>query len=525
MLELADRHDLGSCAERRVGSSPSFPTILSHEELNLKIEQTPRDDQQVQITVELEDSIHEQFKQRAAKKIARESKVPGFRPGKAPFNVILRIYGNDLLEKQATELIIDDVYPKAIDEAKIKPSGPGMLEKIVSVHPPKFSFIIPLEPEIKLGDYRSIRQNYALPKVEQKRIDEYLHRMQTSYATAEPVERPAEKGDLVYLKITGTLDKANEGEDPVIYKEVPSQVLVGDESFQENNFPFQGFAAQVTGMSVNEQKDISNTFPENFENEKIQGKKVNFKISVQSIKAMKLPELNDEFAKTVGSFETLDALRTTIRNQIEYSTRQEYDRKYFDEVLGKILAQAQFKYPPQMLEHEAEHVIESIEKDLAAQKLDLPAYLKTLQKEKEKFIEEDVKPIAKKRLEQSLLLEELARIEEIKLEKEDLNQAFSQTVQELQMTTDFQKLQRKMAPEKLSNAIALQAANRLLNDRVLDCIKAIANGEIEKKAREEKEAKAQAKTAAAEPKKASTNKSAKQVTEAASIDPAPKASE
>ncbi len=461
----------------------------------MKIEHKILDDQQAQIIAELDDEIFEQFKQRAARKISQDSKIPGFRPGKAPYNVILRIYGNDVIEKQATELLIDDVYPKAIDEAKIKPSGPGMLEKIVSTHPPKFSFIIPLEPEIDLGDFRSVRKEYSLPKVDDKKVEEYLHRMQTNYATAEPVERPAQKGDLVYLKINGTLDKVGEGEESTIYKEVPSQVLIGDKDFQENSFPFEGFDEQVIGLSVNQEKELSHTFPEKFTNEKLQGKKLIFKVSVQSIKNMKLPELDDAFAKTVGNFETFEALHTAVRNQMEYSTKQEYERRYFDEVINMIMSKAQFKYPPQMLDHEIEHVVESIEKDLAVQKLDMPAYLKSIQKEKEKFIDEDVKPIAIKRLEQSLLLEEIARVEGIKLEKEDLNQAFSKTVQELQLSTDFQKLQRKMTAEKLSNAIALQAANRLLNERVLDRIKAIATGEAEKipDKKEDKTAKADAK--------------------------------
>ena len=300
--------------------------------------------------------------------------------------------------------------------------------------------------------------------------------MQTSYATAEPVERPAEKGDLVYMKISGSVKSPIEVESSEIYKDVSSQVLIGDESFQENNFPFEKFDQLIIGTKASEEKVFSHSFPSDNLNEKIAGKEIEFKVTVQSIKAMKLPALDDTFAKTMGNFESMDALRSTIRTQLEATKKNEYERQYFDELIEKIRSTASIKYPPQALDHEIEHVIEHVKEDLAGQKLDLETYLKTIKKEKDQFIKDEITPVAVKRLEQSLIFEELANQEKIKLEEKDLGQAYSQTIQELQTTTDFQRLQRKMTPAKLSNAIALQAANRLMSDRVFDRLKAIATG-------------------------------------------------
>lgn len=465
----------------------------------MKIEKNNRDDQQVQVTAELEEAVFEQFKQKAARKISNSAKIPGFRPGKAPYNVVLRLYGNDAIEEQAKELLIDDTYPKVIDEAEIKPSGPGTLDKIISVHPPKFSFIIPLEPDVALGDYLSLRKKYAVPEVTNKDVDNYIHRLQTSYATAEPAERPAQKGDLVYLKISGKYDDPKEGEDPEVLKESTSQALIGDEAFEENNFPFPGFADELISLAANAEKEIKHQFDEKDVAEKLAGRTVIFKIVVQSVKGMKLPELNDEFAKTVGNFESFDKFKETIRKQLEFSAKQDYEKSFFNDLFEKLHKQATIKYPPQMLEHEVEHALESVTKDLAAQKLDLDTYLKANKKEKETFIKDEITPIAKSRLEQSLIFEQLAHEEKIQLEKEDLNQAFTQTIQELQMTSDFQKLQKKMAPKQLSNAIALEAANRLMNDKVLNRLKDIATG----KAAEE------AKTAEKEPKPETESKPAK----------------
>ena len=107
----------------------------------MKIDQKPRDDQQVEVIVDCSNEELEQFSVKAAKNISRESKIPGFRPGKAPVSVVRRMYGDEYIQNRAIEMMVDDIYPKMLDEAKIKPSGPGSLEKIISTNPPSFSFL------------------------------------------------------------------------------------------------------------------------------------------------------------------------------------------------------------------------------------------------------------------------------------------------------------------------------------------------------------------------------------------------
>ncbi len=444
----------------------------------MKLEKILRDDQQVKVIVELEESTLLEFKQKAARKIASRNKIPGFRPGKAPYAVVARSFGEEVIEEQAKELLIDDVYPKMLDEAKITPSGAGLLEEIVSIHPPKFSFVVPLEPEIKLGNYHKLRKAYNPPVVQEKDVEDYLTKMRANYATAEPVERPAQKGDLVYLKLSAKITKPTADEDAEILKETTSQVIIGEENFQENNYPYKNFADEIIGMQAGGEKTTEHTFSEKDASEKFRGKTIAFLITCQSVKSMKYPELDDSFAKMVGGLEKFDDLKTAVRSQLETSSKQDYDRRYFDDLFEEILKSATIKYPPQMLEHEAEHVLESVKEDLAAQKLDLDAYLKVIKKDKATFLKEDIEPAAKKRLERGLIFETFAAEEKIELDKEELSKEFQSTIQDLQYTADFQKLQKKMAPNQLSNAIAMQAANRLMNNRILDRLKDIATGKL-----------------------------------------------
>jgi trigger factor len=450
----------------------------------LKIETQTREDHQVEIVAELESEELENYKRRAARQIAKQSKIPGFRPGKAPYDVIKRHFGEEAIQQQAIELMVDDVYPKALKEAEIDPSGPGQLEEIVSVDPPQFKFIVPLAPEVELPDYLSMRKDYELPSVSDEDVQKVISNLQRNYATAEPVERAAEKGDLVYLKISGDLAEPEEGEDPQFIRETPLQVVAGEESPDTGNWPYEGFSDEVIGLTADDEKQIQYTFPEDSPYERLKGKTVNFSITVQSIKSLILPELDDEFAKTLGEFETFSDLTDTIRKQLEDNNLREYDDKYLGDLVDEIVDQATIKYPPHVLDHEVEHIIEALQQDLAQQKMDLETYLKTRQTDRETFVEQEAKPVAKRRLERSLVLDELARVEEIHVENEELQSAVVQRMMEMQGqgTIDFSKFKTAAARQELTNNIAMDTAGRLLSQHTLMRLKSIASGQAEAEA-------------------------------------------
>jgi trigger factor len=465
----------------RVPSSSSYVQILLRRIVALKIETQTREDHQVEIVAELESEELETYKRRAARQIAKQSKIPGFRPGKAPYDVIKRNFGEEAIQQQAIELMVDDVYPQAIKDAEIDPSGPGQLEEIVSVDPPKFRFIVPLTPEVELPDYQSMRKDYDLPVVSDEDVQKVISNLQRNYATAEPVERPAEKGDLVALKISGDFADPVEGEDSQFIRETPLQVVAGEDSPETGNWPYEGFSSEVIGLSAEDEKQIQYTFPEDSPYERLKGKTVNFSITIQSVKSLILPELDDEFAKTLGEFETFADLSDTIRKQLEDNNLQEYDDKYLGDLVDEIVEQATIKYPPHILDHEVEHIIEALQQDLAQQKMDLETYLKTRQTDHETFIEEEAKPVAKRRLERSLVLDELARAEEIQVQNEELQNAVVQRMMEMQGqgTIDFSKYKTAAARQELTNNLAMDTAGRLLSQHTLLRLKAIASGQAE----------------------------------------------
>lgn len=441
----------------------------------MKLDVQPLEDHQVKVIAELEPAVLEEFMHRAARKISRETRIPGFRPGKAPYDMVRRHVGEEALQQQAVEDLIDEYYPKILDEAQIKPGATGSLEEIVSVSPPKFSFVIPLEPTIELGAYKDIRLDYSLDAVKEADVDEFIQRLRTNYATAEPVERPAEDGDLVYLKFSGKLIKPAEGEDENVFPERPAQFIVGNDVIQNRDWPYPGFNDSLKGLSAGDEKITKHKFAKDEKDEALKGKTVEFKVTVQSIKALHLPELNDEFAQTVGQFETVADLRKAVQDQLEVAKKDETDDAYYTSLIDKVIEGATIKYPPQVLDHEVEHMMEHVKEDVGRQGMELDAYFKMIDMDREKYIEEELRPAARRRIARSLVMDELARAEEVKLEQDDYNQAITATVSQLQSQPKPRKAKEKVNPDLVNN-MTMNELSRKFNIKVLERMKAIATG-------------------------------------------------
>ena len=447
----------------------------------MKFKKEYQDDHQVKITLEVEPSQLSEYRLRAVRKISSQTKIAGFRPGKAPLDVVKRLYGNQTLEEEAQDLLVHDLYPTLIEEAKIKPSGPGRLEKTNVSDPPKFVFIIPLEPEVKLGDYHAIRLAYTPEKVKDYDIEKVLHRLQLNLSTAEPVEREIRKGDLVEVKITATVLKPSQGENAEVLKDSPLQIIIGENESGGDQFPFAGFDIQLIGLINEEEKQFKHKYPKDSIYEKLQGKDVEFSIKVQSVRTLKKPEMNDEFSKSLGGYENFQGLRESVQKELQQSKDREYDDKFFQELFDKIIKVSTIKYPPQVLKDETDRVLHNFEHSLSNQNLDLTTYLKLNKLEQVKFIEEEIKPEAIHQLEQTLVLEEIRNLEKIELEKGELQKEYSQSFSELQSTQDFQRLRRQFSTKGLANRVLLQTATRLVNKRVELRLKDIVTGNYSSK--------------------------------------------
>ena len=449
----------------------------------MKIEKKELKDNQVEITVEADNDLFQKAKVKAAISISKGAKIPGFRPGKAPYDVVKRTFGEDVIEERAVELLVNQIYPDLLKEAEIKPHGPGNLEEIISKNPPKFRFTVPLEPVVDLGDFKTVRLSYKLPKVEKGEVEKVLNNLQLTYATAEQAERPTEKGDLVSVKISAVLAKPDKDQEPNILKSTSHQVIIGEQT-EEEQFPFNGFGENLIGLKAGESKEFTHKYSKDTNFEKLRGKEAQFSVVVENVKSLTKPALDDAFAKTVG-FEKFSELEESIQLQLETRNKNEFENKYFDELLEKIIKKAKLKYPPQMLDAEIKDVLKGVEQDIARQNLDLDTYLKINNREKDDFIEKDIKPAAIKRLEQALVIDEISRQEKIELNQKELQKEYTKTFMQMQSAPNFRVLQKEFTTKKLSNMLVMQTASRLMNQQTLDKLKSIATGQEENKKKED----------------------------------------
>jgi trigger factor len=469
----------------------------------LKIESTALENHQVKLTVEVEPDTLESAKHRAARQIAKKTKIPGFRPGKAPYPVILRQVGEAAILEEAIDLLVQDVYPKAIDEAGVHPYGPGKLENVASMDPPKFEFVIPLEADVELGDFHSIRRPYEPKPVTEKQVDEVVRDLRDRQAILEPVDRPAQEGDVVYLRISGQRVDPEEGEDanlvsersiPIIINPVESKSEEDEEGSTPDEWPFPGFSRNLIGLSVGDEKTVNHQFSEDSSYEALRGKEAVFQFAVEDIKSRTLPELNDDFAMTVGDFENVDGLRAEIRKELEQRAEEEYNQDYDEAVIEEAVSQSSIKYPPEMLEREIDYVIENLESRLEQQKVDLDLYLKSRQMEMS-GLREEARPVAEKRLRQMLVLSKIASVEGIEVEQGELQNETMRTVDNLYRIMPKKEARKLNQPRVLNNLVGNIMAD-LLTQKAMKHLRDSSRGVLAEQAEEQTAAEAET---AAEP--------------------------
>ncbi|MGA9398562.1 MAG: trigger factor [Anaerolineaceae bacterium] len=442
----------------------------------MKIETTSREDHQVKMVVHIDQDQFEKSMHRAARKIANRVKIPGFRPGKAPFDMVIRYVGEDTVKSEAIDLLIDDVYPQALKEANLTPGAMGKLENISKELPPVFDFLVPLAPEVKLGDYHSIRREYQKPVIDQKDVTDFIDKLRMNYATSEPVNREVKPGDVVYLTLSGTLINPAEGENATLLKEGSYPVLIPEKGASNNDWPFPGFGETLIGKASGSEGSASFNYPDDSNLENLRGKNVEFKYKIESVKQLVLPDLDEAFVQTIGQHKTVEEFLKSVREQLEVRSTSEYDRDYSNGLIEEMRKQASVKYPPQSLDDEIADMLQSLERDLSNQKLDLPTYLKTRNMEKDAFIEKEVKPAAINRLERSLVMDEFTHMENIKLDMTRWDEAVNETARDLSYSTDLTRLRKKLSKDQLTQAVTYETANRLMNQLVFDRMKAIATG-------------------------------------------------
>ena len=443
----------------------------------MKIEQTYLEDHQLEVTVEAEQEVFEKAKHLAAKEMSKGKNIPGFRPGKAPYQRVVTHFGEAAIIDKALDHFLDEVYPQIIEEIDQEPYGPGQVKEIKTLEPPTFVFYIPLQPEVKLGEYRKIRLPYEKADVPQEEVDKILDRMLSQQAAIEPVEHPAEEGNLVDTSLDARAAESDpEDEESYLLKNQPLPVMIKGKKDDDNKeWPFPGFSRQLLGVSSGDALELTYEFPDDDTvDEDYRGKEVLYAVQVEGIRERVLPELDEAFVKTVSDLESVDELREQILEELTAQQAMEEENTYVNSILEKILEDAEVKFPPQMVENEIEGEVQELESRLKSQGMDLEMYLK-IQDLEEEGLREQIKPNAEKRITHGLVIGKISESEDLDIDAQDITDEFKAVLDN--HFGDDEKGRAEYMQSGDSVALLNRISSQIVTRKTLDFLMAIAQGE------------------------------------------------
>jgi len=331
--------------------------------------------------------------------------IPGFRKGKAPMQIVEKVYGPQVFYEDAFNEVVPEIFDKELKDNKIEAVSKPDID-IVQMEKGKdliFTAVVQTKPEVKLGKYKGIEIKKIEYNVSDKDIEHELEHMQEKNSRMVTVEdRAVEDGDIATIDFEGFVDgvpfdggKA-EGHD----------LAIGSHTFIE------GFEDQVIGMKIDEEKDIEVKFPEDYFSKELAGKPATFKVKLHGIKKKELPKLDDEFAKDVSEFDTLKELKEDIKKKLEDENEHRVKHETEDSVLKAISDSTEIDIPSGMIDTEIENMAKDIEQRLAYQGIKLDDYLKMMGKTMTDFRKENEEP-AKEAVKARLILEEVIKAEKI----------------------------------------------------------------------------------------------------------------
>lgn len=366
--------------------------------------------------VKLEVTIEANKFEEAIKKVyfqsAKYFNIPGFRKGKAPMNIVEKYYGKEIFYEDAFNEVVPAELEEALKENNIEAvSRPDIdVKQIEKGKDLIFTAVFQTKPEAELGKYKGIEIEKIEYNVTDEDINHELGHMQEHNARLISVEdRPVESGDTAVIDFEGFVDGvAFEGG-----KAEGHELVIGSNTF------IPGFEDQVIGMKIDEEKDINVKFPEEYFSKELAGKDATFKVKLHEIKKKELPELDDEFAKDVSEFDTLDELKKSIKDNMEKENEQRQKYETEDAVIKAVCENVKVDIPSGMIENETEDMLKNIESRLSYQGLKLDQYLQMMGKTAEE-VKKEYEPQAIEAIKSRLMLEAVIKAEKIEATEDEI---------------------------------------------------------------------------------------------------------
>ena len=401
------------------------------------------------LTIEVSAQDLEKAIEDAFQKNKNKISVPGFRKGKVPRKMVEKMYGQEIFYEDAANALIPEAYEKALDECTedIVSSPKIDVVQIEAGKPFVFTAEVALKPEVKLGKYKGVTVDKVSTEVTDEEVDAEVGRERENNArNVEVTDRPVKDGDITTIDFEGFVDGVPfEGGKGETYP-----LTIGSGTF------IPGFEEQLIGAEIGREVEVNVTFPEDYQAEELKGKAAVFKCTVKEIKEKELPELDDEFASEVSEFETLAEYKADVRGKLEEKKAKEAKDAREAAVIDAIVKDSDMEIPEPMLETQQRQMVDEFAQRIQMQGLSMEQYMQFTGASYDQLTEQ-VKPQAEKRIQSRLVLEAIAKAENITATDEEFEEELKVMAQAYQMEVD--KV-REMLPEKSTAQIKEDIAVR-----------------------------------------------------------------
>lgn len=404
----------------------------------MEIKKLPKSQVEIQILVPA--AAFQKFIDAAAEELSKDLKIDGFRPGKAPRNVVEQKFGAEKILAHGVERAIKKTYVDAVTKNKLNTIGEPKITitKIAAGNDLEYKAVAAVMPEVKLSNYRKDVKTIKKPvaeKVTDEQIQKEIETIQKSRVKLVTVAREAKKDDRVEIDFEVYVDdKLIEGG---AAKNHP--LTIGE------NYFIPGFEDKLVGMKENDEKEFELDFPKDYHQKELAGKPAKFKVKMSLVQKKELPEVNDEFAKNLGNFENLAAFKKNLSEGIELEQQNKNKEKRRAEAIEKIATESQIDVPDVLVDQELEKMMAEFEQNIATMGLQLETYLENIKKSKSE-ITKGWEETAGKRVKAALVLKEIAKAEEIdvpsKEVEEEMNKvlAYYKSVGNMEKNVDMERL-------------------------------------------------------------------------------------
>lgn len=419
----------------------------------MNVKSIEKEASQAKVTVEVSKAELEPALNKAYLKYRKDIMIPGFRKGKAPRMVIEAAYGKHVFFEDAVEELFPEIYKNCVLTQDIKPVGRPAVTKMEIGEDDSVTLEITtdLYPVVTLGQYKGLEVEKIAASVTTKEVDDELDRMAQNVARITTVDRPAKLGDTAVIDFEGFKDGVPfEGG-----KAEGHELRLGSGSF------IPGFEEQVVDMTAGEEKDVNVTFPENYHAKELAGKPVVFKVKLHEVKQTVVPEMNDDFAKDVSEFDTLDELRADIEKRVLEQKQTGIDRAFENAAIEKAAENMTAEIPDSMVEEELERQMERMDYELRAQGASLEAYAQMMGGDMN-VIKNSLRPGALKAVRTNVMLDAVVDAEKIEVTDEECEEEYKQVAESYKM--EIKKVKELVTLDSMKGDLQVRKAAKLIAD-------------------------------------------------------------